>query len=579
MSAQAAESATHVDGRSVEEPPVADRAEAAIGRIAALLAGGELVAVGYSGGKDSSVVLGLALQAWQRVRAGGTRPHQLLVVSGDTGIENPVVQRVLEENHAMLADYASAQGVDIETEMARPNLAERYLVQLISGRALPTWTNTPHRSCSVSLKVVPGSRTIRLAAQRLLGAVAKSRPPVVLVGSRVAESAARARNMTARGLSDGRKSASGHGTRTVAPIADWSSDDVWEWLACAGADAAPPFTAWRENFDEIVELYRDASGECPVVMGDRGPRSACGARHGCALCTASGARDASLETMLEHPKHRHLQGLNDLRNWLAASQHRWDLRAGLTRKRADDRETLFAGVGTYRPEVCADLLRMCLSLDVLERDRAAGFAARQDAGYPGDVYLSALELDGKPEDTAYARRMRDPQFRLIDLEALIAIDYYWSLNGMHPPFEALRIYRDVCRERRLMAVPALDPGDPDARPGSAEIPAPGLWDRDGLRDHSAETVMPETHHPRRQGRVWVMPYEEARSLAVDTEAATLWILTDLDGLIADHEGLKPFAAAVFYLRNRIVAPIQGRAGMISDIAQRGQWVSERGGWS
>jgi 3'-phosphoadenosine 5'-phosphosulfate sulfotransferase (PAPS reductase)/FAD synthetase len=60
---------------------------------------------------------------------------------------------------------------------------------------------------------------------------------VVLVANRVAENAARALNMAVSGLSDGRNSANGHGSRTFAPIADWSRDDVWECLAYAGADA------------------------------------------------------------------------------------------------------------------------------------------------------------------------------------------------------------------------------------------------------------------------------------------------------------------------------------------------------
>jgi hypothetical protein len=402
--------------------------------------------------------------------------------------------------------------------------------------------------------------------------------PLVLVGSRLDESAARTRNMNEAGIAGGQDADSGLGTRTYAPIATWSSDDVWEWLARAGAAAQSPFLAWRANFDETVELYRDASGECPVVVGDRGPRAACGARHGCVLCTASGERDRSVERMLALDRHAHLRGLNALRNWLANSQYRWDLRARVRRRRLDGRDVIGLGAGTYSPAACAQLLAMCLSLDRRERERAAVLRADLEAGGSGDAYLSAQVRDGRPVDRAYRERMVHPQFELIDLESLIAIDFYWSLNAMQPPFEALQIYRDVMEGDGAMDVPALEPGDPAGRPPEREIAAPELDGQEGLRDHAAEFVMPEAARPVRQGGADVMAHTQARALTVDIEAARMWLAFELDELVDAHADQKPFAAAAFYLRNGIVALPRGRGGVMHGIAKRGQWLFENAGW-
>ncbi|MBK1667379.1 hypothetical protein CKO28_04965 [Rhodovibrio sodomensis] len=564
-------------------PDITAKAEQAIDEIARALARGELVAAAFSGGKDSSVVLGLALQAWTRVRDEGTAPYPLIVVSGNTGIENPAVHAALLENHRLLEAHARHRGIDLEVELSQPSVADSYLVQLISGRALPTWTNTSHRACSVALKLQPGTRAVRHASERVQRRVrgkAGALAPLVLVGSRVSESAHRAGSMTSLGVHDGSAVDSGYGTRTQAPIAGWSADDVWEWLALASDSADPPFQAWRPDFEETVHIYRESAGECPVVVGDRGPKAACGARHGCALCTASGARDRSLEQMLTHKRNAYMRGLNELRNWLANSQYRWDLRAGIRRRRQDGREIVRIGPGTYSPDTCAELLAMCLTLDQREQRRAETLRTDLDAGGYGDAYLSSRWLVDGVWDRHYAQRMVTPQFRLIDTAMLTAIDFYWALNAMHPPFHAWRIFRAVCQRGCEVDVRPLEPGRRDAeRPREYEIPAPGMNAYEGLRDHCAEFALPETHAPRPYGRVWAMEHDESLALEIDAEAVDLWMSFELDDLLEHHADMRPFAAAAFYLRNGLVSIPRGRAAVMDGIARRGQWIWDNGGWN
>jgi len=85
---------------------------------------------------------------------------------------------------------------------------------------------------------------------------------VLLLGSRSGESAQRAKRManreyTARGLNPHHEIPN---ALVATPIADWSSDEVWEYLF---RHNPPP---WGGSHDFLLERYRQAAGgECPIV--------------------------------------------------------------------------------------------------------------------------------------------------------------------------------------------------------------------------------------------------------------------------------------------------------------------------
>jgi DNA sulfur modification protein DndC len=95
---------------------------------------------------------------------------------------------------------------------------------------------------------------------------------------------------------------------SIAPIADWSSDEVWEYLFM---NNPPP---WGGSHDFMLNLYRQANGgECPVVM-DLNTPSCGGSRFGCWTCTVIKA-DKSMESFIENGEEW-MKPLNIYRNWL-----------------------------------------------------------------------------------------------------------------------------------------------------------------------------------------------------------------------------------------------------------------------
>lgn len=100
------------------------------------------------------------------------------------------------------------------------------------------------------------------------------------------------------------------GAYVYAPIADFSTDDVWTYLLQVPSP-------WGSNNRDLAALYRSASaGECPLVIDDSTP--SCGnSRFGCWVCTVA-ARDTSMEAMIDNGEEW-MEPLLEFREWLAVT--------------------------------------------------------------------------------------------------------------------------------------------------------------------------------------------------------------------------------------------------------------------
>jgi len=457
------------------EPDVAPLAEAAVARIADLAAR-DVLAVAWSGGKDSSAVLVLALAALRRARLRSDAVAPLLVLNGDTEIENPAVRAVADDQLEELRAWAEREGLPLRVEVYRPALNATWAVKVVGGMALPRYAGAGTRDCSVDWKVEPAARALRRllpemrgdAARALSGEagalpgvrpadlpevaarLAATRHPLVLLGSRFEESADRARSMAAHGqeaaaVSEMRDPATGRVvSRTLSPIADWAEEDVWELLGHSGTDAGVPWgwDVWMPaaGFGETVRLYRDAAGgACVVVPGAGRPgRTACGARTGCWNCQAVG-EDRSLNEMLKEPRHVHLARLAEIRDFVAAIRHDWGRRSWLGRRLDPATGALRIGPNNFSDETLETLALSAMSADRAEAERAARFADAVAAGRdPDEPHVRACRERGEEPDPAWMRRMARPQFRTYTIDKVVALDFYWSLYGHHGrPFHAL----------------------------------------------------------------------------------------------------------------------------------------------
>jgi DNA sulfur modification protein DndC len=250
--------------------------------------------VGFSGGKDSSAVTKLLFYALRRETA--RRPVTLVYC--DTGVEIPIVHALVVSTLRRLKVEASRAGVPFRVCLARPKLKDRYFVRVI-GKGYPPPTNK-FRWCTDRLRIAPVQRVLRKAGEG----------GVVLLGIRRGESPERDKTIRALRMARSHflRQEGASCTVVFAPIINYSIDDVWSTLA----QLPEP-----QSIDarRLAALYRQASGECPVIREPTGTPCSKG-RFGCWTCTVV-RRDRSMEGLVGDG-HNELRPLLAFRNWLQA---------------------------------------------------------------------------------------------------------------------------------------------------------------------------------------------------------------------------------------------------------------------
>ncbi len=305
--------------------------------------------VGFSGGKDSTLVVHLVFEMLLAL-APDDRRRPVHVVANDTLVESPLVvahiRRVLSEiEHA-----ARAWRLPVRTVITRPAPDQTFWVNLI-GRGYPT-PNRMFRWCTDRMKIQPTSRYI-------LDQVAASGEVVLLLGVRRSESVTRGQNV--RRYDNGERLNRHNdlpGCMVYRPILELSTEEVWEFLA-----TVPP--PWGGSHEALIKLYRDANGgECPVVLS-RDDAPSCGtssARFGCWTCTVV-EKDRSLEGFVE-AGFEEFGPLLEFRDWLVSIRNDPTRRSA---RRRDGRLTI-AKNGVYVPgpftlETRREILERLLDLE------------------------------------------------------------------------------------------------------------------------------------------------------------------------------------------------------------------------
>lgn len=488
--------------------------EAAETAILRVLEAGHPIIIMVSGGKDSGVTLNLAIAAAIRHKAAGGDPF-VAILHAETGIDNPEVSVLARNEIAKAAAFARAHGIELHTRTAMPALNDLWAVRIIGGRALPTFANSATRDCTVSWKIDPMTRA-KKELFRSLGEIT-GKPPCGLIGTRYDESTGRAARMTDRGETDDRPWQGNDGLY-LSPIARFTLDDVIEYIGLVNAGVIPGYT----DFADLMAIYNASEGSTCFVVSvmkevAEGTKQgkACGARTGCALCCAVGV-DKSLVNMIESDdRYGYLRGLNRLQRFLVNTQY------DLTRRQWVGRTINEAGYiairpDAYHPSMMADLLRYAMTIDVREQENSMrlGIASR---------------------------------FQLVTLEALIAIDAFWSMQGFSErPFHALSIYREVYLEGRRYDVPEV-PMAPKADIQAVRwLHVGNDWDegrlriftglRDPILDGFAFPCMGSLK-PLKDGKL-VIDVNTADFFTVDIEGASLLMEFELERLLAIHDDPK-----------------------------------------
>ena len=558
------------------------RIEDAIERLCQLLIQGHGLVCGWSGGKDSSCVLVLMINAMLRVRAMGYKLPKCFLVTADTLIENPevVYNKYLMLKH--LWAYTAEHGLPLEAHVSMPNIMSTFQVQVIGGRALPTYASSKNRQCSVDLKVEPNQRTLRQIEKSL--SKDEAAKLVTLLGSRLDESTVRAQNITKQGGSAVQVTTDKQGKHFFYPIVDWTADTVWWCLAKSGTDKNKTWAGCAPNHDPLVELYRSsAGGECVVFQPDikegdeitqQGSQS-CGARHGCWNCQAVD-NDQSMAALVADPDFAWMAPLMRIRDYIATLRYDWSKRRIATRSIRNRHIKLEPT--TFNFQTCRELLKACLTADRDEKRRA---------------HKVALELAaGLLEDNARNRRMAEPQFEIIDERHLLGIQWNWAVLGMEPrPFEALKVWHEVYYKAESLTLPEPTPVPKTPVPKARWLEVGSDWyvgnfGRGGLFDAVGQMVSRDEldlcaldrQLKTKYGTKTVPYFDDAQALEIDMEAAALLMDFELEYLLERYNDdmYLPALTASKLLRMGVVKVPYSKRAQYDEMIARSNWFKQNG---
>jgi DNA sulfur modification protein DndC len=258
--------------------------------------------IGFSGGKDSTLVVHLVFEMLLDLPPSDRRRH-VHIVANDTLVEAPLVSKHLNQMLDRLRDVAPALRLPVTVVKTTPLADQTFWVNLI-GRGYPSPSRS-FRWCTDRMKIQPTSHYIKTQVEATGQAI-------LLLGVRRQESATRA--MSVNRYSNGTRLNAHNslsGCLVFRPIVEFSTDEVWQLLL----QRRPP---WGGSHRQLVTLYRNAQGgECPLVL-DKDDAPSCGtssSRFGCWTCTVV-VKDRSMEGFIDSGE-ANLEPLMELRDWLA----------------------------------------------------------------------------------------------------------------------------------------------------------------------------------------------------------------------------------------------------------------------
>lgn len=306
------------------------------------------VCIGYSGGKDSTVTLDLALRAVMALDPS-QRTQTVYVIYSDVLVEMHPVISVIDEQIRRFEDYVRRHDLPFVFKRAVPEVRHRFWSLTIGrGYMLPRQdlrictdrmklkpqqkmmleTFTPDARTtgslfeadldSVELYSEENDRQIKMAVNELkyLG----------IIGVRKEESADRKERIEKHAVAGAENLMKVDGRLTVTPVSDWTSDEIWQYIyteALPWVDAAA-----------LGQIYAQSSGqadnECnSIVHGqDAADKAGCSmsGRFGCSVCSLQGVADKALQNLTRH--YPYMQPIKAFRDWIVSTYtfSSWDNR-------------------------------------------------------------------------------------------------------------------------------------------------------------------------------------------------------------------------------------------------------------
>ena len=355
--------------------------------------------IGFSGGKDSTVLLTLVWLALKKIKEDILVPFQLrrpvYVVCNDTLVENPIISSYVDGVLSQIEKQARKEDLPIFVRKTIPKLEDSFWVNVI-GKGYPV-PNTAFRWCTEKMKIKPTARFITEQVDECGEAI-------ILIGTRKSESATRARSIKKHEIHGQRLTYHTllHNTYVYAPIKDLMFEEVWYIFK-----AIP--CPWGFDNSVLFNIYMDASAddyECPTVVTDKSHGSCGQSRFGCWVCTVV-KDDKSMRSLIKNG-----------REWMRPL---YDFRMELDSER-----------------------------NILENRmpfRRDGRRAVNDMGpyvfrYRAKILKRLLEVQHELQQV-------DPKIRLISDQELIAIQVNWY-RDFNFGYQVSEIYNSIYKESFIM---------------------------------------------------------------------------------------------------------------------------------
>lgn len=247
--------------------------------------------IGYSGGKDSTLLVSLVYEAMKRLKDAGAKLDKTVhVITSDTMVENPIVKNYMHSSSDNINRAAGKDRLNIKASVIYPEPEQTFWSRVI-GLGYPTPEPPGFRWCTDRLKIMPMNKFVN---ER----IKESGEIIILLGVRKGESLTRMKTITAREIEG--KLLNMHNDIPNAyvynPITEIPNDLVWEFLL--KGDCRSP---WGSDMKYLFSLYQGENlGEEKSVLGevDREKIPVTGnSRFGCWCCTMV-KEDKSLQNFI-----------------------------------------------------------------------------------------------------------------------------------------------------------------------------------------------------------------------------------------------------------------------------------------
>lgn len=358
--------------------------------------------IGFSGGKDSTVLCCLVFEMLRRLPAEDVN-KKVYIVSSDTMVENPLVGRYMRNMSALIGEQGTALG--IESTVITPEIDKTFWSCLI-GLGYPTPEAPGFRWCTDKLKIRPLNKYV-------LDTISENGEIVMLLGVRKAESSYRARGIKAREI-EGKVLIPHTDIRNAYvynPLTEIPNERIWAFLLSGDA-----LTPWGSDNKYLFSLYQGENlGEEESALGqvdENKMRITGNSRFGCWICTMV-KEDKSLKNFIDHGENW-LIPLRDFRNWLLEVRDNPDYR---DRKRRNGsvyvKEDGELGFGSFNMYGRKEILRRLLQLEV---DTGLSLITQEE--------LKMIDYIWEKEG---------------DLTKRTLVDLYYEIKGIRLPWDEYRV--------------------------------------------------------------------------------------------------------------------------------------------